>query len=258
MVKTVDFFFQTYSIPWLVMFWQHKKPRLQQPCCWASYAPSQWETTLQSLAGRISHTIPITIAENKMISSNHWKPIRKHLQLEIKRHAAYIILFDPVVSYWVTTIDGECDTNQFINSMAPGGSSCDFKNVIYNLALPIGGFRSSHDNALRWTPQKLTLSEYGRTRPLSWRLMPDISGHGIGYLITSSGPCLLQGGIPGTCAISVLRNDKKANIFFYLIRAGIKIFHISKGAPAGPARCISIRFQWLWCRLILCVLNQII
>ena len=42
-----------------------------------------------------------------------------------------------------------------INSLAPERSECDSKNVIFNLVLLIGIFRSSHDNALRWMPQDL-------------------------------------------------------------------------------------------------------
>ena len=39
-----------------------------------------------------------------------------------------------------------------INSLAPGRSECDSKNVIFNVVLLIGIFRSSHDNALRRMP----------------------------------------------------------------------------------------------------------
>ena len=35
-----------------------------------------------------------------------------------------------------------------VNSLAPGRSSCDFKNVIFNIALLIGIFKS-YDNVLR-------------------------------------------------------------------------------------------------------------
>ena len=43
-----------------------------------------------------------------------------------------------------------------LNSLAPGRSECDSKNVIFNLVSLIGIVRSSHDNALRWMPQDLT------------------------------------------------------------------------------------------------------
>ena len=43
-----------------------------------------------------------------------------------------------------------------VNSLAPGISWCDFKNVICNHALLIGVFRSSYDNVLRWMPQDPT------------------------------------------------------------------------------------------------------
>ena len=42
------------------------------------------------------------------------------------------------------------------NSLAPGRSECDSKNVIFNLVLLIGIFRSSDDNVLQWMPQDLT------------------------------------------------------------------------------------------------------
>ena len=43
-----------------------------------------------------------------------------------------------------------------LNSLAPGRSEFEYKNVIFNLVLLIGIFRSSHDNALWWMPQDLT------------------------------------------------------------------------------------------------------
>ena len=45
---------------------------------------------------------------------------------------------------------------QWVNSLAPGRSKCNSKNVIFNLVVLIGIFRTSHDNALRWMPQDLT------------------------------------------------------------------------------------------------------
>ena len=44
------------------------------------------------------------------------------------------------------------------NSLAPGRSGCDFKNVIFNLLLLIGLFKFSWGNALRWMPEKLNKS----------------------------------------------------------------------------------------------------
>ena len=43
-----------------------------------------------------------------------------------------------------------------INSLAPGRFECDSINVIFNIDLLIGVFRSSHNNVLRWMPQDLT------------------------------------------------------------------------------------------------------
>ena len=45
-----------------------------------------------------------------------------------------------------------------VNSLAPGRSWCDFENVIFNLALVIGIFKSSYDNVLKWMPQNLTVN----------------------------------------------------------------------------------------------------
>ena len=42
------------------------------------------------------------------------------------------------------------------NSLAPGRSECDFKDVIFNLVLLTGIFRSSYVNVLRLMPQDLT------------------------------------------------------------------------------------------------------
>ena len=36
-----------------------------------------------------------------------------------------------------------------ILTLAPGRSYCDFKNVVFNLVLLIGIFKSSYDNVLR-------------------------------------------------------------------------------------------------------------
>ena len=43
-----------------------------------------------------------------------------------------------------------------VNSLAPGRSECDFKNVIFNLVILMGLFRFSWGDALRWMPKKLT------------------------------------------------------------------------------------------------------
>ena len=40
----------------------------------------------------------------------------------------------------------DCILDACFNSLAPGRCWCDFKNVIFNLALPIGIFKSSYDN----------------------------------------------------------------------------------------------------------------
>ena len=55
-----------------------------------------------------------------------------------------------------------------VNSLAPGRSSCDFKNVIFNLALLIGIFKSSYDNVLRWMPQDLTVDKSTLVQVMAW------------------------------------------------------------------------------------------
>ena len=55
-----------------------------------------------------------------------------------------------------------------INSLAPGKSLCDFRNVIFNLALLIGIFRSSYDNVLRWMPQDLTDDKSTLVQAMAW------------------------------------------------------------------------------------------
>ena len=54
------------------------------------------------------------------------------------------------------------------NSLAPGRSECNSKNVIFNLVLLIGIFRSSHDNALRWMPQDLTDDNSTLVQVMAW------------------------------------------------------------------------------------------
>ena len=55
-----------------------------------------------------------------------------------------------------------------INSLAPGRSKCDFKNVIFNLALLIGIFKSSYDKVLRWMPQDLTDDKSTLIQVMAW------------------------------------------------------------------------------------------
>ena len=55
-----------------------------------------------------------------------------------------------------------------VNSLAPGRSECDSKNVIFNLLLLIGIFRSSHDNAIRWMPPDLTDDQSTLVQVMAW------------------------------------------------------------------------------------------
>ena len=58
--------------------------------------------------------------------------------------------------------------NYTFNSLAPGRSECDFKNVIFNLVLLIGIFRSSHDDILWWMPQELTDDQSTLVQVMAW------------------------------------------------------------------------------------------
>ena len=55
-----------------------------------------------------------------------------------------------------------------VNSLAPGSSECDSKNIIFNLVLLIGIFRSPHDNALWWMPQDLTDGKSTLVQVTAW------------------------------------------------------------------------------------------
>ena len=57
-------------------------------------------------------------------------------------------LFDPT--------PGHDKNRPQLNSLAPGRSECDSKNVVFNLVLLIGMHISSLNNALWWMPQDLT------------------------------------------------------------------------------------------------------
>ena len=54
------------------------------------------------------------------------------------------------------------------NSLAPGRSECDSKNIIFNLVSLIGIVRSSHDNALWWMPQDLTDDKSTLVQLMAW------------------------------------------------------------------------------------------
>ena len=55
-----------------------------------------------------------------------------------------------------------------INSLAPGRSEYNSENVIFNLGLLTGIFRSSYDNALQWMPQVLTDDKSTLVPVMAW------------------------------------------------------------------------------------------
>ena len=74
----------------------------------------------------------------------------------------WLILYS-ILFWWCLVV-----TQIWINSLAPGKSWCDFKNVIFNLALLIGIFKSSYDNVLRWMPQDLTDDKSTLVQVMAW------------------------------------------------------------------------------------------
>ena len=56
----------------------------------------------------------------------------------------------------------------YFNSLAPGTSGCNFKNVIFYLVLLIGVLRSLYDNALRWMLHDLTDDKSTLVQGMAW------------------------------------------------------------------------------------------
>ena len=56
----------------------------------------------------------------------------------------------------------------WVNSLAPGRSTCDFINVIFNHALLIGISKSPYDTILRWMPQDLTDDKWTLVQVMAW------------------------------------------------------------------------------------------
>ena len=54
------------------------------------------------------------------------------------------------------------------NSLWPGRSEYDSKNVIFNLVLLIGIFKSSYDNVLRWMPHDFTDDKSTLVQVMAW------------------------------------------------------------------------------------------
>ena len=55
-----------------------------------------------------------------------------------------------------------------VNSLAPGRTEWDSKNIIFNFVLLLGIFRSSNDNALWWMPQDLTDDKSTLVQVMAW------------------------------------------------------------------------------------------
>ena len=74
-----------------------------------------------------------------------------------------------VWDYNDTLMLNEISANKaLLNSLAPGRSEFDSENVIFNLVLLIGIFRSYHDNALRWMSQDLTDDKSTLVQVMAW------------------------------------------------------------------------------------------
>ena len=79
----------------------------------------------------------------------------------------------PVSLFGQTTLHGitmisRVGISCHLNSLAPRRFECDSKNVIFNLVLLIGIFRSFHDNALGWMPQDLTDDKSTLVQVMAW------------------------------------------------------------------------------------------
>ena len=75
-----------------------------------------------------------------------------------------------ILSMYTVTQWWQWSVNELVsylfNSLAPGRSECDSKNVIFNLVLLIGIFRFS--NTLRWMPQDLTDDKSTLAQVMAW------------------------------------------------------------------------------------------
>ena len=74
--------------------------------------------------------------------------------------SSWFLLPCPVISDWVLSV--KAVDLQLI------GPEFDSKNVIFNLVLLIGVFRSSRDNALWWMPQDLTDDKSTLVQEMAW------------------------------------------------------------------------------------------
>ena len=73
-----------------------------------------------------------------------------------------ICCWDP--SYQTLT----CIPHIFINSLVPGRSAWDFKNIIFNFVLLIGKVRSSYNDAFRWMLRDLTDDKSTLVQVMAW------------------------------------------------------------------------------------------
>ena len=87
---------------------------------------------------------------------------REQLGFGMRKH---ILVFYPAIT--LHHIVASCQTF-WINSLVPGRSECNSKNVIFSHVLLIGVFRSSHDNALWWMPQDLTDNKSTLVQVMAW------------------------------------------------------------------------------------------
>ena len=81
-----------------------------------------------------------------------------------KQHS---IATDDQMIWWCRLM---CHTHRYLmfNSLTPGRSGFHFKKAIFNLALLIGNFRSSYDDALRWMPMELTSDKSIFVQVMAW------------------------------------------------------------------------------------------
>ena len=91
----------------------------------------------------------------------------QHILYQIGFNASFAVDYQITIWVGVDVADHGLPSNCF-NPLAPGRSWCDFKNVIVNLALLIGIFKSSYDHVLRGIPHDLTDDKSTLVQVMAW------------------------------------------------------------------------------------------
>ena len=137
------------AVTFLRQFREHLAKLLQLPCNW------QLNTAIN-----VSHfgTIVTEVQPAEFIL----------VSMKIYWHFLSFLNIDSVQVVGMLHCGGQGSTRVFNNSLAPGRSLCDFRNVIFNLALLIGILKSSYDNVLIRIPQDLTDDKSTLVQVMAW------------------------------------------------------------------------------------------